>query len=430
MGPSPTDIAMLCIIFILLLLSAFFSSAETALTTVSSVRVRMLIDEGNKRALTLDKVLDNKSKMLSTILIANNIVNLSASALATIFTQNVFGNIYASIGVGILTLVIIVFGEIIPKTAAHIQAEKYSLRYAGIINSLMILFTPIIIVLNIFSKGFLSIFRIKTDQKDASITEDEVKTIMDMGQEEGIFENDTVDIVKNIFDFGDTTAKDIMVPKVEVTMVSADATYAEVIEAIHDGKHTRIPVYKDNDDHVIGILNIKDLIINQINESNFNMSELIREPYFTIATKDLDDLLSELKNEDAGMAIVLDEYGAVDGIITLEDILEEIVGDLKDEFDEEENLVVRQVGENEYIVEGSINLDDFNEELNTEIDSENYESLGGLIIEELDRVPKKGDSVTVDNCTLTVIKMEGNRIDYVKVEIVPKEDSDEEDSQK
>ncbi len=429
MGPSPTDIAMLCIIFILLLLSAFFSSAETALTTVSSVRVRMLIDEGNKRALTLDKVLDNKSKMLSTILIANNIVNLSASALATIFTQNVFGNIYASIGVGILTLVIIVFGEIIPKTAAHIQAEKYSLRYVRIINSLMILFTPIIFVLNIFSKGFLSIFRIKTDQKDVSITEDEVKTIMDMGQEEGIFENDTVDIVKNIFDFGDTTAKDIMVPKVEVTMVSADATYAEVIEAIHDGKHTRIPVYKDNDDHVIGILNIKDLIINQINESNFNMSELIREPYFTIATKDLDDLLSELKNEDAGMAIVLDEYGAVDGIITLEDILEEIVGDLKDEFDEEENLVVRQVGENEYIVEGSINLDDFNEELNTEIDSENYESLGGLIIEELDRVPKKGDSVTVDNCTLTVIKMEGNRIDYVKVEIVPKEDSDEEDSQ-
>lgn len=424
MGPS--DIAMLCVIFILLLLSAFFSSAETALTTVSRVRVRMLIDDGNKKAKTLDTVLDNKPKMLSTILIANNIVNLSASSLATILTQSLFGNMYASIGVGILTLVIIVFGEIIPKTAASHQAEKYSLRYAKAIKFLMIIFTPIIFVLNTFSKGFLRLFRIKTDKKDISITEDELKTIMDMGQEEGIFENETVDIVKNVFDFGDTTAKDIMVPKVEVTMVSSDATYPEVIEAIHDGKHTRLPVYKDNDDHVIGILNIKDLIINQINEDNFNMDEIIREPYFTIATKDLDDLLSELKNEDAGMAIVLDEYGAVDGIITLEDILEEIVGDLKDEFDEEENLVVRQVGDNEYIVEGSINLDDFNEELGTEIDSENYESLGGLIIEELDRVPKKGDSVKVDNCDLTVIKMEGNRIDYVKVEITPKKGYDNE----
>lgn len=421
MGPS--DIALLCVLFILLMLSAFFSSAETALTTLNRMRLRMLIDEGNKKALVLDKILHDSNKMLSTVLIGNNIVNIVASSIATIVTQNLFSNRYISIGVGILTFIIIIFGEILPKTIASMHSEAMSLAYAKPIHILMVVLTPVIFVLNVLSAFLLKIFRVKVNLDSASITEDELRTIMDVSQEEGIIESEELNMINNVFDFGDTCAKDIMVPKVDVTMLPLDITYDELMNFIKEDKYTRMPVYKETTDNVIGILNIKDLLINKINEDNFNIKELIREPYFTYAPKELNDLLLEMRNNDTNMCIVLDEYGQAEGIITLEDIIEEIIGEIRDEFDEAEKQVVRQINEHQYIVEGSVNLDDFNEYLGTDIDSENYESLGGLIIEQLERLPKKGDSVEIDNCILTVIKMEDKRIDYVKVTIKPPEEN-------
>ena len=249
------------------------------------------------------------------------------------------------------------------------------------------------------------------------------------GQEEGIIEEDEMDMINNVFDFGDACAKDIMVPKVDITMVPVDISYTELLEVIREDKFTRMPVYKENTDNVVGILNIKDMLLNGVNRSNFNMSELMREPYFTHEKEELGDLLMEMRNKEPGMCIVLDEYGQTEGLITLEDIVEEIIGDIHDEFDEAEDKVIRQVGENEYIVEGSINLDDFNDQLDTDIDSEDYESLGGLIIEHLDRLPNKGDSVEIDNCKLTVIKMDDKRIDLVKVIVTPKEKEVVEDSE-
>lgn len=431
MGPS--NIAMLCVLIILLILSAFFSSAETALTTVNRVRIRMLLEEGNKSAKVLTEVLEKMPKMLSTVLIGNNIVNLSASAVATLFTQKILeqngvkGNIGAlsSIGVGILTFVLIIFGEIVPKTIATVRNEQISLKYARIIKFLMIIFTPIIFVVNLFSSLVLKIFRIDVNLNSKKLTTGELRTIMDVSQEEGILESEEIDMINNVFDFGDTSAKDIMVPKVDITMVSIDTTYKELLNIVKDVKFTRMPVYKDSSDNIVGIINIKDMIINEVTQSDFDITSLMRDPIFTIATKELNDLLIEMKENDAGMCIVLDEYGAVDGMITLEDILEEIVGELRDEFDEAEEEVIKQLSDDRYLVEGSVNLDDFNDVAGTNIDSENYESIGGLIIEKLERVPKNGDIVIIDNCKLTVVKMDKNRIESVMVDIITHAEKDE-----
>ncbi len=420
MGPS--DIALLCILLILLLSSAFFSSAETALTTFSRVRLRMLIEDGNRRALVLEKVLANPSKMLSTVLIGNNIVNIAASSITTIFTQHVFNDWFVSIGVGVLTFLIIIFGEIIPKTIASMHAEPMALSYAKIIRFLMTVLTPVIFILNLFSTVILKLFRVRVNLNSGTITEDELRTIIDVSQEEGIIEEEELDMIHNVFDFGDTCAKDIMVPKVDITMLPIDVSYRDLISAVQEDKYTRMPIYKETTDNVVGIINIKDFVINQVDESNFDINALMREPYYTIGTKELNDLLLEMRGNDTGICIVLDEYGQCEGLITLEDIIEEIIGEIRDEFDEAEKKVIRKISDTDYIVQGSINLDDFNEELETEIDSEHYESLGGLIIEQLERLPQKGDSVTIDNCKLTVIKMDDKRIDYVKVQLIPKEE--------
>lgn len=417
MGPS--DIAMLCILFVLLFLSAFFSSAETALTTVSRMKLRMLVDEGKKSAIVLDKVLENRRKMLSMILISNNIVNLAASAVTTVFTQNVFHLGWpVSIGVGIITFLIIMFGEIIPKTIAAAHADSVALKYARIIKFLMTVLTPLIVIIDGIATGILKIFRIKTTLSDKSFTEGELRTIVDVSQEEGLIEEEERDMINNVFDFGETSAKDIMVPEVDITMVPVDIEYEELLKVVKETKYTRYPVFEESHDNVVGILNIKDLFIEEIGAYNFNMKKIMREPFFTYDTIELNDLLVEMRDNVTGMCIVLDEYGQVDGMITLEDIIEEIVGEIRDEFDEAEEQVIKKINDNTYIVQGSINLDDFNDEMGTDIDSEEYESLGGLIIERLERLPEKGDSVMVDNCKFTVVKLDGNRIVSVKARIM------------
>jgi CBS domain containing-hemolysin-like protein len=397
---------------------------------MSKVRLRILVDEGNKNAVILDEILENSRKMLSTILIGNNLVNIAASSLTTVFTQSVFHISWiVSIGVGILTLIIIIFGEVIPKTVASIYSESMALKYAKPVKFFMIIFTPFIFLINAFSSVILKLFRVSINLNSSSITEDELRTIVGVSQEEGIIEEDEMDMINNVFDFGDTCAKDIMIPKIDMTMIPVDISYNQLLEVIKEDKFTRMPVYKDDSGNVIGILNIKDMMLNGTNRNNFDITKLMREPYFTHEKEELNDLLIEMRNNEPGMCIVLDEYGQAEGLITLEDIVEEIIGDIHDEFDEAEKQVIRAVGENEYIVEGSINLDDFNDQLNTNIDSEDYESLGGLIIEHLDRLPNKGDFVEIDNCNLAVIKMDDKRIDVVKVVITPKIDKAESDDE-
>ena len=253
---------------------------------------------------------------------------------------------------------------------------------------------------------------------------------MDVSQEEGIIESEELDMINNVFDFGDARAKDIMVPKVDISMISTTTTYDELLDLVKRDKFTRIPVYKDSTDNIIGVINIKDMIINHVTKDNFKLEELMREPYYTYAQKELNNLLIEMRDNDTSLCIVLDEYGLAEGLITLEDIIEEIVGEIRDEFDEDEKRVIRKINENQYIVEGSINLDDLNDQLGLDIDSEHYESIGGLIIENLERLPDIGDSVTIGNCTLKVEKMDDKRIDSVRITIHPiKKDNPDEQEQ-
>ena len=415
MKVDPSDTYQIIILLILLALSAFFSSNETALMSVNRIRLRSLADEGNKRAAMALDILENQTpKLLSAILIGNNIVNISASSLATTLAYS-FGGYMVSIVTVILTVLILIFGEITPKNYATINAERLTLRYIQVFKFLMTVMTPVIFIINLFSRGVMRLMRVDPDAASKAMTEEELRTIVDVSHEDGVIESDEKEMIYNVFDLGDATAKDIMVPRVHVTFADVESTYDELIEIFREDKFTRLPVYKDSQNNIVGIINMKDLLLYDKNEE-FVIDRFLRKPHFTYETKSISDLLVEMKDSTFNIAIVLDEYGDMAGLITLEDILEEIVGEIHDEYDEKEDELVQKISDREYIIEGSMHLDDVNDHLNTELDSEDYDSLGGFIIEHLDRLPVAGDEViTEEGIRLIVEKLDKNRIEKVHV---------------
>ena len=407
-----SDVTQLIILIILLILSAFFSSAETALTTVNKIRIRSLADEGNKRAKSVLKVTDDSGKMLSAILIGNNIVNLSAASLTTSLAYS-FGGSMVAIASGILTVLILLFGEITPKTTATIHSEKMSLLYAPVIHFFMKVMTPFIFVINGLSTVVLLLLRVDAKAKDTAMTETELRTIVEVSHEDGVIESDEREMINNVFDLGDAKAKDVMVPRVHVTFADINSTYAELIEIFREDKFTRLPIFEDTTDNVVGTINMKDLLLYD-NTKEFNIRDILREAYFTYEYKSISELLVEMRQASFNIAIVLDEYGETAGLITLEDILEEIVGEIHDEYDENEEDFIQEISDREYIVEGSINLDDLNDRLELNLSSEEYDSLGGFIIEYLDRLPEKGDSITTEEGIRMVVEtLDKNRIESV-----------------
>lgn len=383
--------------------------------SVNKIRLRSLADEGNKRAAMALDILENQTpKLLSAILIGNNIVNISASSLATTLAYS-FGGYMVSIVTVILTVLILIFGEITPKNYATINAERLTLRYIPVFKFLMTIMTPVIFIINLFSRGVMRLMRVDPDAASKAMTEEELRTIVDVSHEDGVIESDEKEMIYNVFDLGDATAKDIMVPRVHVTFADVESTYDELIEIFREDKFTRLPVYKDSQNNIVGIINMKDLLLYDKNEE-FVIDRFLRKPHFTYETKSISDLLVEMKDSTFNIAIVLDEYGDMAGLITLEDILEEIVGEIHDEYDEKEDELVQKISDREYIIEGSMHLDDVNDHLNTELDSEDYDSLGGFIIEHLDRLPVAGDEVvTDDGIRLMVEKLDKNRIEKVHV---------------
>ncbi|MDI9241588.1 HlyC/CorC family transporter [Fusibacillus kribbianus] len=424
---DPSDVIQIVSIVILLFLSAFFSSAETALLGISPLRIRTLVEEGNKRAVTLEKVVHNKSKMLSAILIGNNVVNLSSSSLITTFVIRKLGNAYVGAATGILTLLILIFGEISPKTMATLKAEAMALRFAGIISVLMKILTPVIFIVNLLARGFLRLMHVDPDAKTETITENELRTIVDVSHEEGVIESEERKMINNVVDFGDAQARDIMVPRINMVFASEDATYDELLEIYRECMFTRIPVYRDTTDNVIGIINMKDLLFYR-KETPFQVQNYLREAYFTYEFKKTSELFMEMRQNSVSIAIVLDEYGATAGLVTLEDLLEEIVGEIRDEYDEDELQSLQKIGDLEYRVEGSMKLDDINEALELTLSSEDYDSVGGLIIGELDHLPEAGESVVTQGIRFVVEAMDKNRIEWVRMYLPePGEDSSEED---
>lgn len=421
-----SGVIQLVILAVLLVLSGFFSSAETALTTISNVKVRALADENpTKRVLTLQKILDNKSKLISAVLIGNNIVNISASSLMTSLVIRIFGNAAVGIATGILTLLVLIFGEIVPKTWAMCNNEKLSLAYSRVIYFLMQILTPVIFIIDKISGIFLGLLHIDPSNR-VVMTETELKTYVDVSHEDGVIEQEEKKLIYNVFEFGDSVAKDIMIPRIDMTTVDVNAAYEELLTIFRESMYTRIPVYENEIDNIIGIVIVKDfLLIND--KENFKIRDIMREGYYTYEYKKTADLLLEMRLITTNVALVLNEYGATVGMITVEDLLEEIVGEIRDEFDADEAELLKKLNDNEYEVGGSMKLDDINDALETKFDSEDYDSIGGIMIELLDRFPIEGESVVTENgITLTAKKVENNRIETVVILLPESKESSEE----
>lgn len=414
---GPGHIVQLVCIGILVFLSAFFSSSETALVTVNKIRMKNMAENGDKRAAKVLKVTSDSGKMLSAILIGNNIVNIGASSIATILAIDIFGSIGSGIATGVLTLVVLIFGEVTPKTMATIKADAFALAIAGIIDVLMFVLTPVIFVINTLASGVLFLLRVNPNEADLAMTEEEIRTIVDESQESGEIEDEEREMIHNVFDFGDSLAKEVMVPRIDMAFVQVDSTYEELIELFREDKFTRLPVYEDSTDHVIGIINMKDLLLIDGSES-FSVRDIIREPYFTYEHKNTADLFMEMRKNSISLAIVLDEYGVTAGLVTLEDLLEEIVGEIRDEYDTDEVDAIVQIGEREFMVQGATNLDDVSDELGVEFESDDYDTIGGYCLELLDHLPEKNEIVfTEDGILLKIEEVDKNRIERISIKL-------------
>ncbi|WP_308682515.1 hemolysin family protein [Stomatobaculum longum] len=415
---SHQDLVELCMLIALLVLSALFSSSETALTTVNRIRIRTLAGQGDKRAMTLLAVLQNPEKMLSVILIGNNVVNLYASSLATTVTLSLFGSKLVGVATGILTLAVLVFGEVAPKTMASRNAEQIALRAAGPVKCLMWLFTPLVFVVNNLARLVMKLFGADRPGKRELMTAEELRTIVQVGHEDGVIENSERKMIDNVFDFGERSARDIMIPRIDMTCIDVEAGYDELMEVVREEKYTRIPVYKESADTIVGILNIKDLLF-RAQDKPFRIAELMRKPLFTYEQKKTSELMVEMRKNYTNLAIVLDEYGVTAGMVTMEDILEEIVGEIRDEYDRDEEKSIRRIAPNTYLIEGNVKIDDVNEVLQLHLASEDYESIGGYVLEQLEHFPKEGECVTKGGISFTVTRMEQTRIAEVKLSLAP-----------
>ena len=418
----------LAAILILLALSAFFSSAETALTSANKIRMKNLAEEGNYNAKTVLKILDNQSKMLSTVLIGNNIVNLSASAVATVFCTELFGNAYIGLGTGVLTLLVLLFGEITPKTAATIHADKIALVYAKYIDLLMKIFTPVVWIVGLLSKGVMKLLRIDPTKEKEIITEEELRTMVDMSHEEGVIETDEKQMITNVFDFGDQTAKDIMVPRVDMTVVDVEDSYDDVLAVFKTELYSRLPVYEDDTDNIIGVLNLKDMMRVE-NKDEFSIRKLMREPLYTYEYKKVSKLITEMRKSTANVIIVLNEYGSTVGMITLEDMLEELVGEIRDEYDDDEDEDFVCLSENAFLIDGAMKLNDINERLGLELYSEDFDSLGGYVTGLLNHFPDTGEKVSDGDLLFIIDRADKTRVEKVKLILPDKKTKNSSDRQ-
>lgn len=418
MDPDSEPNSMIIKLFILALLlafSAFFSSAETAFISADKFVIRHLIQEGNRKAKKVAKILEDKDAMISAILIGNNIVNISASSLTTTMVYEMYGNEFVSLATGVLTIMVLLCGEIIPKTIAGKYAERISMLYAPFLYVFVKVMTPVIWIVDLVSSIFMRLFGVETKPTDTRVTEDVLKTMLDMSLEDDQIEPEEHEIINNILEANDFCAKDIMVPRSNVVGITDTYTYDEVFETFKTEKYSRLVVLDENRDVVLGILHMKDVVF--IAPEEFDMHKLLRKPYFTCETKKAQDILTELRHSSNSMAVILDEYGSLAGILTIEDILEEYVGQIRDEYDEDELRQINKIKDNVYEVEGAVNLSDLNDALGLDLESENYNSVGGLIIEKLDEFPQAGDKIDTDGVHFEVLDVEDNRIEKIRVEI-------------
>jgi putative hemolysin len=399
---------LLCLVF-----SAFFSASETALMSLNKIKVRQLLDEGRPHASLILRMLEDPQRLLSAILVGNNVVNIAAAALATSIAIRLAGNAGVGIATGIMTLLVLIFAEITPKSLAAAHAEKVALFVARPINGLACLLRPLVFVLTGITRSLLRLFG-TTEIRQQNVTEDELRTMMDVSHEEGVIEQKERRLLENVFVFGDAQVSDIMIARTDITAIEVSATYDEIRAAFYDERVSRIPVYEDQIDNTIGILHIKDFFLYDQEISDFDLRQHLRKPFYTIEGKRVADLFEEMRTRRQQMAIVVDEYGGTAGIVTMQDIMGVIFGDIDDEYDHV-NDVLNQISENEFQVEGSIRLKDLNELMHVHLNSDDFETIGGLITGELGRLPRQGDRLAVDGLQCQVLELDRNRITLLNI---------------
>lgn len=407
-------LVQLVVLVILLIGSAFFSASETALMSISKIDARHMVDQNIKNAKIVSKLLEDPNKLLGAILVGNNIVNIGASSLATVIATGILGSAGAGLATGLMTLLVLIFGEITPKSLSTQKAHEVACFVARPISILVVIFNPLVKVLMFISNLIIRIFGGKIDTSKPFITTDELKTIVTVSHEEGVIEEEEKEMIYNVFGFGDSFTKDVMIPRTDMIAVDANATYEEIIDLYKQEQFSRMPVYQESHDNIIGVIYVKDLLLKQLNPEDFVMADLLRDVYFVHEFKRIDELFKEMRSKKIGMAIVVDEYGGTSGIVTLEDLIEEIVGDIDDEYDMTEDSFVK-LNDKEYLVDGSFRISDFNDELHLDISSNEFDSIGGFIIGLLDRFPDEGEVVTYEGITFKVQETMNNRINKLKV---------------
>ena len=417
MDPSQNYIVEFIILGICFALSAFFSCSETALLSVNKIRIRTLAEEGNKKAKIVERLINDTDSLLSTILVGNNLVNIGASSLSTVLAVDMFGSAGAGIATGIVTFIILIFGEITPKSLAAKYPESFSMYVASSIRTLVIILKPVVFLLNIITGIIVKIFGGK-NSVSPTLTEEELKTYVNVSHEEGIIEEEEKDMIHNVFEFSETEIREIMTPRIHVVSVPDDATYQEFVDIYQEAKFSRLLVHNhDDNDDILGILYVKDLVLASIDRENFNIMQYVREAFVCYEFKLISDVFENMRKEHISMAIVLDEYGVMSGIVTLEDIIEEIVGDIDDEYDIDEDAVVK-VKDGIYLLDGSMSIDEVNEECGTHFSSEDFESIGGLVLGECDEIPEENQSFKIGSALLTIKEIDKNRIVQLQLEVL------------
>lgn len=405
------------ILVILLIGSGFFSASETALMSLSKIRIRHMKEEGAKGAKLVSDLIEEPNKLLSSILVGNNVVNIAATSISTSLFMGLLGDKPGAVplATAVMTVLVLIFGEITPKTIAASNSEKVAVAVSKPIKLVIFIVRPIVWGFNIITNVIFKLLGINDKSAQPYITEEELKTMVNVSHEEGLLEMEEREIINNVFQFGDMQAKEAMVQRLDMVALNSEDTYEEIIEMFKTEKLSRLPVYEDSIDDIIGILNIKDVIFLSDEEiKNFDIKNYIREPFFTYEFKKITQLLEEMKVEKSQMAIVVDEYGGTSGLITIEDLVEVIVGDIEDEYDDEDDDII-VIKEDEYVVQGSAKISDINELIGVNLESEEFDSIGGFIIGYLKRLPEENEVIEVENIRFNIESLDKNRIMKVRI---------------
>ncbi|XAM53298.1 hypothetical protein TVTCOM_34130 [Terrisporobacter vanillatitrophus] len=417
MDSSTGSLFQIILLVILLIGSAFFSASETALMSLSRIKIRHMKEDGIRGAKLVGSLIEDSNRLLTSILIGNNIVNIAATSISTSLFITIWGAQGVAIATALMTVLVLVFGEITPKTVSANTPEKVALMVAKPIKFFMIILKPVVAIFNVITKIIFKLLGVDDHGVRPFITEEELKTMVNVSHEEGLLEIEEREIINNVFEFGDMQAKEAMVQRLDIVAIDTEDSYKEIIELFKTEKISRMPVYEETIDDIIGILNIKDVIfLNDDEIDNFDIKEYVRDPFFTYEFKKITQLLEEMKKDKSQMAIVVDEYGGTAGLITIEDLVEVIVGDIEDEYDEEEDEI-QVISSSEYLVEGSTKISDVNEILNINLESDEFDSIGGYIIGYIKHIPEENEVIEVDHVKFNIESVDKNRIKKIRIMI-------------